>query len=101
MADIILNEAQFDILKKLMTESVITEGEETDNIEGYSDVVSDKGEKALMQIKDGLDTYYTALQLGSLSKEPFERIYKMYAEPLYKALSKYFYNSRLYKSTHG
>ena len=97
MADIVLNEEQFELLKKLM----INEGEETDNIEGYSDTVSDKGEVALMKVKDGLDTFYTALQLGQLNGNPFGEIYKTYAEPLYKALSKYFYNSRLYTSTHG
>jgi hypothetical protein len=97
MADIVLNEEQFELLKKLM----IKEGEETDNVEGYSDTVSDKGEAALMKVKDGLDTFYTALQLGQLNENPFGEIYKTYAEPLYQVLSKYLYNSRLYRSTHG
>lgn len=96
MADIILNEKQFELLEKL-----IREGEETDNLDGNSYVQSDKAEKVLLKIKDGLDTYYTALRLGTLSQKPFGELYKMYVDPLYKALSKYFYDSRLYKATHG
>lgn len=101
MADIVLNEKQFELLEKLIKESTFNEGEETDNEDGFSSVASDKGEKALLRLKDGLDSYYTALQMGTLQSEPFGRIYKELAEPLYKALSQYFYNSRLYKSTHS
>ena len=100
MADIVLNEAQFELLEKLMKESVEFEGEETDNIEGNSETLSDNAEKALIKIKNGLDVFYTALKLGTLSEEPFGTLYKTYAEPLQKELSRYYYHTRLYKNTH-
>ena len=97
MADIILNENQFKLLEQL----IIREGEETDNTEGYSDVVSEEGEKVLLKLKNGLDVFYTGLRTGALQQNPFGEIYKTYAEPLYKALSKYFYHSRLYQNSHS
>ena len=101
MAKICLNEKQYELLKNLMLKE--DEGQEL--------TLDDNGEKYLMQLKDALDSFHTALFMGHFDapnndiaevpdKSIFREVWEQYLEPAYKILSKYMYNSNRYQETH-
>ena len=100
MAKICLNEKQYELLKNLMLKE--DEGQEL--------TLDNNGEKYLMQLKDALDSFHTALFMGHFDNEHdigempeksiFREVWEQYLEPAYKILSKYMYNSNSYQETH-
>ena len=100
MAKICLNEKQYELLKNLMLKE--------DEVQEFQ--LGEKGEKYLMQLKDALDSFHTAIFMGhfdaehDISETPeksiFREVWEQYLEPAYKILSKYMYESNEYKNTH-